>query len=222
MKSISILISILFSMNAFANFDVYSLKITRDGETKKRVAFNNWSGEYPGPVIKVTKTTTIEGVNSVRTEKPKAVKCTLDKGIYHMWANKQAKQVINYYTLTNYLAAEIVGDVSDEAIWHDEVDETMKDLQKGEVISHIYYGAEGWCGGKMKREGKMRDVSFDCFEVLESPQFKMISEDKDWEFHEQWLYLSCQEGHNAFIQDIEFLKQKNVVQGQITGFGSVE
>lgn len=218
-KSILLLLSMFVSFSVTAEPGTYKLKITRDGVTQTKLAYNYWSGEYPLPVADVTAKTTVKAYRSVRKLNRK-VACTIDKGIYHPWSNNQGS-VINFYTLTNAVDAIVTDDFQDEIMWEDFGHSEMFAPQKGDIINEIYYGSEGICGGKLfELNSDPTPVSFYCDSFFEG-NIDYLSKDTDLDWGEQWLYLRCDEGYNAFIQDYQLMTSPKVKEGQIWGFGSV-
>jgi hypothetical protein len=187
----------------------YQLPITRDGQTKKRVAINNWMGEYPQPVISINPKkrgyTTIKAYKSLR-KLNQIVSCTIKNGIYHPWS-KIANSMIDYYTITEI--------VSYKALKKARLDKIP--VAKGTIIDNIHGLSEGYCSGRLK-SGSMKRIEFYCDDI-NNPAFQKIKSGR--RFHEQWLYLKCHQGYNAFVQDSQILKQPGVSQGKIKGYGNV-
>ena len=211
-----LLASLMVSGPVFADDLPYRLPITRDGVTKTRVASNFWSGEYPYPVIDVKKMTTVAAYKSLRTlDEP--VACTVKAGIYHPWSDTE-NSVILYYTLSGITTYKVT-----TSGFNTEVDllggeSTGLYLEAGDLITNIVYASEGWCiGTRVDTTGAKQGVYLMCDGAPE--QMEVVEE--NWKYGEQWVYLQCAEGHKAFIQDKTFLKQPNVKEGKIGGYGTV-
>lgn len=218
-QKISIMIIVLLSATAHAEFNAYQLPITRNGVTSTKLAYNAWSGEYPGPIPVVTKKTTLNAYKSLR-KLDQPAQCTVDKGIYHPWSETK-NAVVNYYSLTginNYVATEAITLSGD--IYYANKDEVFEvQFDKGDEVINTFYLSEGWCSGTLvKSSGSKDQVDYFC-DVLEEVPFQSTS--KDLDFNEQWLYLQCDEGYNAFIEDYKMMESKNVKAGQILGYGQV-
>ena len=90
-------------------------------------------------------------------------------------------------------------------------------FKKGQKVINAIYGSEGWCQGTLVDGNNKEDIYFFCDVVFENAT--TLSE--DWNNDEQWVYLQCKEGYNAFIQDSSFLNSKDVLEGVIGGYGDV-
>ncbi len=185
----------------------YTLPVTRDDGTKTRLSYDHWSGEYPKPVINVNAGkagyTKISAYKSLRNLNQK-VTCSIKNGLYHPWS-KTSNSVMKYYTITaveEYKALEnaMLG----------------QPIKKGTLISNVYYLSEGNCSGTIKSTKKA--LEFHC-NILQVGPFKKISPHDN--FSEQWLYVKCKEGYNAFVQDSGLLEQPDITIGEIKGYGSV-
>ena len=200
------IITALFSINTFASDKSYQLPITRNGKTTTRVAHNYWAGEYPSPVINVQTggkgNLIVKGYKSLR-KLNEPVKCSIKKGLYHPWS-KTGNSVITYYTIgpRNEIKATKNTQLDDYKI------------RKGQTIKNIMPAGEGYCNGLLN--GK--EISYFC-DNADSPDFvETIPSDEKWE---QWLYVKCRQGYNAFIQDKALLKYKNITKGKVESYGKV-
>ncbi|MBP1711184.1 MAG: hypothetical protein H6Q49_1386 [Deltaproteobacteria bacterium] len=69
---------------------------------------------------------------------------------------------------------------------------------------------------------KNREIEFTCSALQENPQeFQRLGNADTGSRQEQWLYIKCEEGHEAFIQDSALLKTKGVKKGVIIKYGEV-
>lgn len=213
MKQILILVlASVFGASAFAETMSYELPVTRNGKTEVRMAYNFWSGEYPGPVIRINSkkigTTKVKAYKSPRVLKEK-VSCTVKNGIYHPWGQTE-NSIINYYTLAalnKYAAIE-----KTYITW--DYEDFMPILEKGDTFN-VVYAAEGMCLADIGTT----NIAFSCEEPDNDPTLVKISPEDD--FYEQWIYVNCGEGYNAFIEVNDILTQKGVSEGTITEYGSV-
>lgn len=189
----------------------YKLPVTRNGITITKVAAPFWQSEYPGPVIDVSSKksgkTTVQAYQSLRRlDAP--VACTIKNGIYHPWSKTQ-NSVINYYTITSvedYRARKTV-----------KLEQYS--ISEGDSITNVVYASEGFCIGNLKD----RQIEFRCSDVDENPQeFKRMGAADTGASREQWLYLKCEEGHDAFIRDSALLKTKGAKSGVILKYGEVD
>ena len=188
----------------------YKLPITRNGITTTKVAASFWQSEYPGPVIDVsskkTGRTTVQAYQSLR-KLDAPVACTVKNGIYHPWSKTQ-NSVINYYTLTSVEDYRVRKTVKLE----------QYTINEGDCITNVVYASEGLCIGNLKD----RQIEFRCSALHENPQeFQRLEKQTPDHASEQWLFLKCEEGYEAFIQDSSLLKTKGVKQGVIVKYGEV-
>jgi len=191
-----------FPNNSFAEGGSYKISITRNDITKTRFVYNYWSHEFPTPVINVNARkpgyTKIYAYKSLRKLNQKVI-CTIKNGLYHPWS-KTANSVINYYTiiaLHEYIA--LISTMLDS-----------RPVKKGQIITNVHYLSEGYCSGNLKSNQKIINIDFTCSDI-DKNKFKQITT-KD-NFVEQWLYMKCREGYNAFIKDAALLKQPGIKGG---------
>lgn len=218
---LSVLLLVMFSLLsgagvAYANEkDVlktlsYKLPVTRNGVTVTKVAAPFWQSEYPGPVIDVRSrksgTMTVQAYQSLR-KLDSPVACTIKHGIYHPWS-KTNNSALHYYTITP---------VEDyKALKTAKLEEYT--IHAGDIITNVVYLSEGFCKGNLKN----RPIEFTCSALQENPQdFQLLGKADNGSRPEQWLYLKCEEGHKAFIQDSALLKTKGVKKGVIIKYGEV-
>lgn len=187
----------------------YEIPVTRNNQTIKRVAYNAWFSEYPNPVINVFSkthgTTTVMAFETLRNP-VKKIPCTIKNGLYHPWADNNSAFV--YYTLTAFATYK--------AIKQTILENTS--IPKGAIINHVHGLSEGYCAGTVSSQQKTRAIVFFCGDI-ESPAFKKTKSQD--EFHEQWIYLKCQEGYKAFIEDKALLAHSGVVTGKVVQYGEV-
>lgn len=188
----------------------YKLPVTRNGVTVTKVAAPFWQSEYPGPVIDVRSkksgTMTVRAYQSLR-KLDSPVACTIKHGIYHPWS-KTKNSAIHYYTITpveDYKARKTA-----------KLEEYT--IHSGDIITNVVYLSEGCCKGNLKN----RQIEFTCSALQENPQdFQLLGKADSGSRPEQWLYVKCEEGHKAFIQDSALLKTKGVKKGVIIKYGEV-
>lgn len=219
MKILILMISILVSISAVASSSAYQLAVTRGDLTRTRVAYNFWSGEYPTPVIDVTENTTITAYQSLRTlDKP--VACTISQGLYHPWS-ETSNSVMLYYTIAAVNSYSVVRDFTlEEANVSSDPMISGVEFSIGDQVVNVIYLSEGWCRGTQRTpSGQRTDVDFFCDDITTSDNLRVIQE--DWDYQEQWMYLSCSEGYTAFVQDQSLLAQPKIKEGQILGYGEV-
>lgn len=182
----------------------YELPVTRDGATVTRVAANAWLGEYPDPVIVLGAEMTVQAYDSVRKlEAPKA--CTVAKGIYHPWS-KEPGSTAGFFTLAPVYSYTATAD---------NASFSGAKLKKDDVVTDVVPLAEGACYGMHKK----KPIEFQCDELDHGFSTKtQLGKDK---FQEQWVHMSCKEGHKAFILDTALLGTKGVKRGQVVSYGKV-
>jgi len=187
-----------------------TIPVTRNGVTRKMVAYNYWSGEYPKPVINVAGSVKgwikIKGYASLRKLTKKKV-CTIKTGIYHPWS-KDNTSVIDYFTIT--------GEVDYKARKSFLLDE--KKIKKGDTLENEMYIAEGSCSYLWN---KKKEIETTCIEEA-APSSSVYRRIK-YPAHprEQWLYLDCREGYHIFVRDVDLLRVPNIRKGRIVGYGKV-
>lgn len=220
MKTYLVLIVTFMSLGALADFGAYRLPITRDRQTKTMVAYNIWSGEYPGPVINITEDLKVVGYKSLRILKDK-VSCTVKRGLYHPWA--PSPSLINFHTLTDvqtYTATRVV-QLQDSFIFDDN-GTAITELRTGDSVTNIIYLSEGYCSGKMvSAKGKKIVFDFYCDEIISNEGLANKTPLANYKNDEQWLNLKCVNGVEAFISDQDLLATPGVTEGAITGYGEV-
>lgn len=198
-----------------ASFGAYRLPLERDGKKDIKLAYNWWSGEYPGPVIDVTRKTTIQAHASVR-KLGKTQSCTVKEGLYHPWS-QDSTSLINYYTLVDLTIYEAEKDTALEEAFTVKEDKPVV-LKKGDQVTNEVYLSEGWCRAEVRTEKSKYLIEYFCDAVL---ALKNRSPKSPFSVDEQWIYVRCEEGHKAFMQDIDFLNSPDVREGQILGYGEV-
>jgi hypothetical protein len=209
--------ALLLSLCGMVSAEVtsYTLPVTRDGKKTTRLAYEFWSGEYPGPIIdlnsKSSGTTTVPAQASVRDlSEPHA--CAIQNGVYHPWSGDK-KSLITFYTLTAVKS------------YQSEKDQEFngQKIKKGDRISHVIYLAEGMCQARWGRPGEKDQPveEFTCAELDDPLAFTPV-EGRDDPFLEQWLYVQCGDGKKAFVQDNQLLAAPGAKEGQLVTYGEVK
>jgi hypothetical protein len=230
MKKLVLSAALFISIGAQASAPVesYKISIIRNGKSMTEVAYNFWSGEWPGPVADVNSSqaggkTTLKAYSSLRNPvKANEVNCTIKNGIYHPWATpEQDPSIITYYSLVTPVDFKVV-----KATEYTPDDGGAKmTIPAGATITNVVYYAENGCGALINIGKKQIQAGADCPFFLENKNFKRVSPTLD--FQEQWLYMTCEEkgvdGKNvkAFIRDQALLATPGVVEGCPTSYGSV-
>jgi hypothetical protein len=237
MKNIAIVFSsIVFFVTTAAATDAYKLEVERNGTTYLQVALNTWQGEYPGPVIDVSskkknQTTTVKAWESLRSLSVSKL-CTIQNGLYHPWSQTK-NSVINYYTLVpavDYVAIKNVPADVGASFWPEVGNKVT--IKAGDKILNVVYLAEGISMATLVSKGTKQTIYVDYGALDNKEFFKNTLETKSlktgthedgstYSMNEQWLYVKCAEGYNAFIEDVELLKYKGVKEGDIYDWGSV-
>ena len=170
------------------------------------VAINFWRGEYPGPVIDIQPSkngwSEIMGYSSLRNPANKKV-CSVKAGTYHPWT-KDNISLISYYSIIPRI---------DYVSQLDTILENTK-VKEGDKLQREVYLSEGFCSYLFNGETKLETQCVDKPDQFQAINYPAHSS-------EQWLYLSCREGHKVFVQDSDLLNQPNVREGQISGYGEV-
>lgn len=209
---LTLILASTFAVSAMAENISYELPVTRNGKTEVRLAYNFWSGEYPGPVIRINAKkpgkTTVKAYKSPRALKNR-VACTVQNGMYHPWGQTE-NSIINYYTL----AALNKYKAKTDTVIDWAYDQSNPLLIKGETFN-VVYAAEGMCLADID----VQTIDFSCDAPDNDSNLVKVSPED--EFYEQWLYVTCAEGYNAFLEVGDILTQKGVSEGTITEYGSV-
>lgn len=185
-----------------------------------------WLGEYPGPVIDVTRKVTVRSYQDILNLKGRK-KCTIQKGIYHPWST-DAGSTIGFLSIVgwnSYLIEKAF--TSTEAF---AVDQSANAPQKFHFkpyskVLGVYHLAEGWCRGSYMsgKDGRRTDIEFYCPVITDNKRYSKPFEKKWNEFHEQWIMVRCEEGYTSHIQDITLLKKWGVKQGTYgSKYGTVQ
>lgn len=219
---------------AFANeASSYKIEIIRDGKTQQKMVYRFWSGEYPQPVIDVkskTKGKTVITASKSLRNPLETVSCTINNGIYHPWSQSKKNSSVIFYSVKaqeDYLVKKKT--TMDKFVYDSETSSGKTEVYEfnpGDQIQNIYYAGEGYCVGShvqtIKKQKKITEIDFSCELVDDKDSFKRLSAPtaKD-DLIEQWLYLSCDEGHKAFIKDQDLLAVPGVKEGTIKDYGTV-
>lgn len=193
----------------------YTLPVVRDGKKAIRLAYDFWSGEYPGPIIdlnsKTPGETTVRAYASLR-DLSQSRDCAIQNGLYHPWSDDK-KSLIAFYTLT---AVKTYRSDKDQEF-------NGKKIKKGDRISQVIYLAEGTCQGKLSRPGEKGETieEYTCDEI-DNPADYVLLEGRDDPFLEQWLYVACGDGTKAFVQDKQLLAAPGAKEGQVVTYGTVK
>lgn len=201
-----------------AQAGAYKINVVRDGVTHEQTVYNFWSGEYPMPVIdvnsKIEGQTTINALTELRGGGT-AVKCTIQNGLYHPWSSTKNSTRL-FYSLTG---------VQDYVVTKEEILEIgaadKLALKVGDKITEVQYGAEGYCLANHRRGDTLTEIGAFCDAMNEEVSYLKL-EKKTASLGEQWLYLNCAEGMQAFVQDKDLLSQPGIKEGQIKVYGEVE
>jgi len=169
-----------------------------------------WQGEYPGPVVNVTKEFTTPARAAACDGEPKGP-CTVAVGIYHPWANTAARfatlRPIDKFRLNGPWTAQT------------DIGKTLSLTAGDEVEITAYYG-EGYCG---YRAGGSEFAAM-CPDMLttadDKPLFEAVSA---IEFADiQVLGVDCREGHAGWIDVNDALfALAEVEEGEVIEYGSV-
>lgn len=231
--------------------DVYTIEIERQGKTYNQTAARFWQGEYPGPVIDVLskhskKTTTIQAWDSLRNPQNQR-SCTIQNGLYHPWS-KTANSVLLYYTIDELLHYRVRETLNKSQL--DALGLTGINIKAGDDIRNVVYLGEGTSiamlykkpttpkpttanttnstntpvAAKIPVAPTPIQIEIDSNIFDNNPQlFSRLQHIKTvGKTREQWLYLKCGEGYNAYIRDLSLLKHKGVRQGEIKTYGEIK
>ena len=211
----SIVLTLIYPPNIFAEAPSYVLPIIRDGKKMDKVAYNAWSGEYPGPVIDVNAqksgSTQIKIYKSLR-DLNTSQSCRIVNGIYHPWS-KTKNSLLRFYSIIDFQEyVSLIDQVIDE-----------QNIKKGDLVAQVRYLSEGYCGGLLSsKKVKDKELELNCSELEDHNKFRLTrGKTGENKFLEQWLQVKCIEGHIGFVRDKELLKFKGVKEGSILGYGEV-
>lgn len=177
-----------------------------DGEAAERCpdgssVFMNWEGEYPGPVVSVTREVQLTGRGEPCQEEA-ALACSVPTGLYHPWGDRGAG-FATIRGVDRYRAT------ADRKLWDGEV-------SAGTEVEVIGYFGEGFClfrilGQEMQGEcpGMSPD---DGFVEIPTPEVQQI----------QAFQVRCSNGVKAWVDvDDPLWEVDGVQRGAITGYGEV-
>lgn len=234
MLKLLILAISLFQSISFANDpSSYKLEIIRDSKTQQKMVYRFWSGEYPQPVIdvqsKIKGKTVITASTSLRNPS-ETVSCTINNGVYHPWSQAKNNTPVIFYSVKSQEDYLVKKKTSMERFVYESETSAGRtetyEFNPGDQIQNIYYAGEGYCVGShiqtIKKQKKLTEIDFSCELVDDKNSFKRLTPPtaKD-DLIEQWLYISCAEGHKAFIRDNDLLASPGVKEGTIKDYGSV-
>ncbi len=220
-KALFLLLVLFVSQSAYSQVESYLIPVTRDGVKETRLVYNLWSDEYPSPVINVSQDMEISAHASVR-KLDEVKSCTIEKGIYHPWS--QTKNSIEvYYTITERSSYKAKADTVVQETFSEATGIGSISVKKGDRVDNIIYLSEGWClGDLVTKNGTPLKTEFICDSVVDNSDFQSVYKAfGEGGFFEQWMYLSCAEGYNAFVKDSDLLEMPHVKEGQILGYGEV-
>ena len=200
--------------------------VTRDGVSEMRVVYRMWSSEYPSPVIDVNSrikkgTTVVEGFRNLQNLSV-PVKCEIRNGLYHPWSESKNSAIV-YVTVaphSMYVVAK-----TNSAL------DLQKKMQKGTIISEVIYLSEGFCSAVIRSNDPkigsvaQPNIGFECSALDNTENFTKISNENPGQSFrdstEQWIYVACQNGGEAYVKDTTMLTAQGVQEGKVTGYGSV-
>jgi hypothetical protein len=217
------------SSDADIKLESYKLPITRDGKKTTRVAYNFWSGEWPGPVIDINSdvkgTTTIQGYTGLRDlDHSEKISCTVKNGVYHPWSDQDPSSLI-YYTIMDVVEYKAIAKT--EISYYDVKGDNRKIIiPKDGVITNVIPYGENICGAQVKVNKSIRPVSVGCDDFGSNKNLTQTKGDGNWNY-EQWLYLSCEETKDGaplkvFVQDKDLLQQPGIQRGCPADYGKVQ
>jgi len=163
--------------------------------------FMNWEGEYPGPVVSVTREVQLMGRGEPCQEEA-SISCAVPSGLYHPWGDKGAG-FATVRGVDRYRASV------DRKLWDGEV-------TAGDEVEVIGYFGEGFClfrVGGQEMQGECPGVGpDDGFVEIPTPEVTPI----------QAFQVRCNNGVKAWIDVGDALFETEGVQrGAITGYGEV-
>ena len=224
MKTISnsiITLMLLVTGTGLAHAGSTTAAVTRGERVDFRVIYDNWSGEYPSPVIDVNSknkkgTTTVTGYKFLQTlDQP--VQCKIKNGLYHPWSDS-GRSANRYYTIAKSPKYLVIKDNSALTV----------PTKIGTLVSDVIYLSEGFCAANTldnrstpKKTIAQVAVGFECSELDNESNFRKISEHNTFEDAEQWINVTCASGEKVYVQDQTLLQADGVKEGEITGYGSV-
>jgi|GEM_PF-7056567 len=169
------------------------------------VAYDGWSGEYPGPIFQVNKELTVDARSNV-CEHKSTLKCTISPGLYHPWSEISEAGFKTVATTSRFVTLK-------------EVDFWDVKVPKGTEIIEQFYAAEGQCG--LIINGQLyQDM---CPSNGDRPEtFKELpNPNKDFAAR-QFLGVDCTEGQRAWILiDDALMKNSSISEGELLGYGEV-
>lgn len=166
---------------------------------------NFWVGEYPEPVIHVSRTVTVAARVTPCDRDPTRT-CTVSSGVYHPWSRGPARfATIGAIERFRVLRATTVGEIS---------------VVAGEVVEVPGYLSEGMCEWRIRGE----TVSESCPDQLADSTgrlFEAVPTVTPGFSDTQLLGLSCTDGSEAWIDVRALSTVPGVRQGKVLGYGEV-
>lgn len=219
MKSMILGLAFLMAASVSQADDSYVLPISRASSTVEMVAYNFWSGEYPGPVINVKSdqagTTTVQAYKSLR-QLDQPVACTIKNGLYHPWASPSSPTV--FYTIAPNVKYVVKKDATLTYYPKNESVDMTVDLKVGDVLEREVYVGENYCSIAIPVKGVLTEVGIGCDATTDETVFQKVVGGGDTE---QWLYVKCENGEKAFVRDQSLLAEPGVTEGQVIEYGTV-
>lgn len=143
--------------------------------------------------------------------------------------------VITYYTIAPALDYKVIKKPTQdiESGIYNVMDGSPVSLRSGDQIINIIYLSEGISGGVLVRGSKTTPIELYSDLLDAAPEYFLVTQKTEplsqttyadgtvEKSNEQWLYVACSEGYNAFVQDIDLLSQPGIKEGLVTGFGEI-
>ena len=169
------------------------------------LAYDGWSGEYPGPILQVNSPITVPGLSIVCDEKP-SLNCTVPAGLYHPWSEVSRAEFKTVGVVRRYMATQDAR-LGGQAI------------PKGTEVVEQFYMAEGMCGMSVNGQA----IEDDCIgHNAMSSRFKELPAATPGFENQQYLGVTCAEGHKAWIRITKkIMTMPQVQEGEILQYGEV-
>ncbi len=196
-------------------FEQLRLKMEAESCGDKIEVAPGWGGEYPGRVVDVKQTTTLEALTGPCSFGTKS--CTIKPGLYHPWTQDHVSRTayISVASKTSYIATQDI--LHYQYVGNRE----LKDVTypKGTRFDYVRYSGEGNCLYKVKGQNIVMDCQDRKDLKLVSKETNRVLGNETWEL----LSVQCEEGHLGWLRvdDALFQKKETVLEGAITGYGTI-
>ena len=171
-------------------------------------AYDFWSGEYPGVVVQVDKTSTLMAKTNVCDSEP-SIQCTISPGLYHPWATQNLGTAFKTISKVNrYRATKPFILEADEG--------PSPEYKTGTIITENMYLSEGYCVVTVD------ETMYHWVPCPEADGFELLPNPAEGFETREFIGFKCLEGQVGWFETGPALFQNPGIQtGEITGYGEI-